>query len=262
MVLTLIIGLLEASGYFAKAALICHKPIRYFSLSGRSFISYLSEHACAIPAIMAARTIESPRNRLITMMIIPLMSCSARLPVYALLIAVFIPDTQYVGGLINVQGITVFILYFMGITTALLVSTLLTKLTDLDTDKAEMPFILELPSYRLPHWKPLIHSVLSSAKQFIGQAAPIIFMVLVVIWVLGYLPQNGDLQSSYLASIGQWIEPIFEPLGLDWRYGVAILVSFLAREVFIGALGTLFGIQGADENIAGLAANIQQDGLA
>jgi ferrous iron transport protein B len=262
MVLTLIIGLLEDSGYLARAALICHKPLSYFGLSGRSFIPYLSGHACAIPAIMAARTIESPRKRLITMMTIPLMSCSARLPVYALLIAVLIPDTQYLGGLINLQGITFFILYFIGIATALLVSTLLTKLTDLDKDKAEMPFILELPTYRLPHWKPLIHRVLTSAKQFIRRAAPIIFMVSVVIWVLGYFPQNGDLQSSYLASIGQWIEPVFEPLGLDWRYGVAILVSFLAREVFVGALGTLFGIQGADEDIAGLAANIQQDGLA
>ncbi|WP_131811751.1 ferrous iron transporter B, partial [Paraglaciecola hydrolytica] len=262
MVLTFVIGLLEDSGYLARAALICHKPLSYFGLSGRSFIPYLSGHACAIPAIMAARTIESPRKRLITMMTIPLMSCSARLPVYALLIAVLIPDTQYWGGLLNLQGITFFILYFIGIITALLVSTLLNKLTDLDKDKAEMPFILELPTYRLPHWKPLIHRVLSSAKQFIKRAAPVIFVVSVVIWFLGYFPQNGELQSSYLAMIGHYIEPIFAPLGLDWRYGVAILVSFLAREVFVGALGTLFGIEGADENIAGLAENIQQDGLA
>ncbi|WP_340676676.1 ferrous iron transporter B [Paraglaciecola sp.] len=262
MVLTFVIGILEDSGYLARAALICHKPLSYFGLSGRSFIPYLSGHACAIPAIMAARTIESPRKRLITMMTIPLMSCSARLPVYALLIAVLIPETQYLGGLLNLQGITFFILYFIGIVTALLVSTLLNKLTDLDKDKAEMPFILELPTYRLPHWKPLIHRVLTSAKQFIRRAAPVIFVVSVVIWFLGYFPENGELQSSYLAVIGHWIEPIFAPLGLDWRYGVAILVSFLAREVFVGALGTLFGIEGADENIAGLAANIEQDGLA
>lgn len=262
MVLTLVIGLLEDTGYLARAALICHKPLSYFGLSGRSFIPYLSGHACAIPAIFAARTIESPRKRLITMMTIPLMSCSARLPVYALLIAVLIPDEQYFGGLLNLQGTTFFVLYFIGILTALLVSTLLNKLTDLDKEKAEMPFILELPTYRLPHWKPLIHRVLTSAKQFIQRAAPVIFMVSVVIWFLGYFPQNGDLQSSYLAMIGHWIEPVFAPLGLDWRYGVAILVSFLAREVFVGALGTLFGIEGADENIAGLAANIQQDGLA
>ena len=262
MVLTFVIGLLEDSRYLARAALICHKPLSYFGLSGRSFIPYLSGHACAIPAIMAARTIESPRKRLITMMTIPLMSCSARLPVYALLIAVLIPETQYLGGLLNLQGITFFVLYFIGIITALLVSTLLNKLTDMDKDKAEMPFILELPTYRLPHWKPLIHRVLTSAKQFIKRAAPVIFVVSVVIWFLGYFPQNGELQSSYLAMLGHYIEPIFAPLGLDWRYGVAILVSFLAREVFVGALGTLFGIEGADENIAGLAANIEQDGLA
>lgn len=262
MVLTLVIGLLEDTGYLARAALICHKPLSYFGLSGRSFIPYLSGHACAIPAILAARTIESPRKRLITMMTIPLMSCSARLPVYALLIAVLVPDTQYWGGLLNLQGITFFILYFIGIATALLVSTLLNKLTNMDKDKAEMPFILELPTYRLPHWKPLIHRVLTSAQQFVKRAAPVIFMVSVVIWFLGYFPHNGDLQSSYLAMLGHWIEPAFSPLGLDWRYGVAILASFLAREVFVGALGTLFGIEGADENIAGLAANIQQDGLA
>ncbi|MCF2946589.1 ferrous iron transporter B [Paraglaciecola aquimarina] len=262
MVLTFVIGLLEDTGYLARAALICHKPLSYFGLSGRSFIPYLSGHACAIPAIMAARTIESPRKRLITMMTIPLMSCSARLPVYALLIAVLIPDVQYLGGVVNLQGITFFVLYFIGIVTALLVSVLLNKMTDLNKDKADMPFILELPTYRLPHWKPLIHRILTSAKQFIRRAGPVIFMVSVVIWVLGYFPQNGELQSSYLAMLGQWIEPIFEPLGLDWRYGVAILVSFLAREVFVGALGTLFGMENADENISGLAANIQTDGLA
>ena len=158
---------------------------------------------------------------------------------------------------------TFFILYFIGIATALLVSVLLNNFTDLDKDKAEMPFILELPTYRLPHWKPLFHRILTSAQQFIKRAAPIIFMASVVIWFLGCFPENGELQSSYLAMLGHWIEAVFSPLGLDWRYGVAILVSFLAREVFVGdALGTLFGIAGADENIAGLASNIQEDGLA
>ena len=216
MVLTLIIGLLEDSGYLARAALICHKPLSYFGLSGRSFIPYLSGHACAIPAIMAARTIESPRKRLITMMTIPLMSCSARLPVYALLIAVLIPNTTYLGGLLSLQGTAFFVLYFLGIVTALIVSVLLNKFTENDSDKAEMPFILELPNYRLPHWKPLILRVLTSAKQFIRRAGPVIFMVSVVIWFLGYFPSSEhDLQGSYLSMLGQWIEPVFEPLGLD-----------------------------------------------
>ncbi|GAA6186318.1 ferrous iron transporter B [Aliiglaciecola sp. NS0011-25] len=262
MVLTFIIGLLEDSGYLARAALICHKPLSFFGLSGRSFIPYLSGHACAIPAIMAARTIESPRKRLITMMTIPLMSCSARLPVYALLIAVFIPQVQYLGGLVNTQGMVFFGLYMTGIVTALIVSFVMDKMHFADSDKSEMPFILELPSYRLPHWKPLMYRVLNSAKYFIRRAAPVIFMVSVGIWILGYFPiHEGGLENSYLGHIGHFIEPLFEPLGIDWRYGVAILMSFLAREVFVGTLGTLFGIEGADENIAGLAANIQNDGL-
>lgn len=262
MVLTLIIGLLEDSGYLARAALICHKPLSYFGLSGRSFVPYLSAHACAIPAIFAARTIESPRKRLITMMTIPLMSCSARLPVYGLLIAVFVPDVQYLGGLVNLQGAVFFGLYMFGIITALLVSALLASNKALGQSQQDMPFILELPTYRLPHWKPLAHRVLQSGKAFIYRAGPVIFAVSLVLWVLGYFPQGSDLEHSYLGMIGHWINPVFEPLGLDWRYGVAILMSFLAREVFVGALGTLFGIDGADEHVGDLATQLQQDGLA
>lgn len=261
MVLTLIIGLLEDSGYLARAALICHKPLSLFGLSGRSFIPYLSGHACAIPAILAARTIESPRKRFVTMMTVPLMSCSARLPVYALLIAVLVPDVQYLGGWVNLQGAMFFVLYFFGILTALIVSAVLNKMTATSEQHTDMPFILELPSYRLPHWQPLFYRVLNSGVPFIKRAAPIIFVVSLVIWVLGYFPNNGNLQNSYLATIGQFVEPIFEPLGIDWRYAVAILVSFLAREVFVGVLGTMFSIENADENIAGLAANLQADGL-
>lgn len=262
MVLTLIIGVLEDSGYLARAALICHRPLSVFGLSGRSFVPYLSGHACAIPAIMAARTIESPRKRLVTMLTIPLLSCSARLPVYALLIAVFVPPVEYLGGVVNLQGVVFFALYLFGIVTALLVSLLLSRSDFEKQQHSDLPFILELPTYRIPHWKPLARRVLQSGKHFIKRAGPIIFVVSVVIWVLGYFPANGDLQSSYLGMIGHWIEPIFEPLGLDWRYGVAILLSFLAREVFVGALGTLFGMDGADENIEGLAAMLQADGLS
>ncbi len=261
MVLTLIIGLLEDSGYLARAALICHKPLSYFGLSGRSFIPYLSGHACAIPAIMAARTIESPRKRLITMLTIPLMSCSARLPVYALLIAVLIPSDSYFLGIFNLQGAAFFGLYMFGIVTALIVSLILNRTTAKDKTLTDMPFILELPTYRLPHWKPLFHRVITAGMQFIRRAGPVIFFISLGIWVLGYFPQGAGLKDSLLGQIGHIIEPIFEPLGLDWRYGVAMIMSFLAREVFVGALGTMFGIDGADENIGGLAANIQADGL-
>ncbi len=262
MVLTLIIGILEDSGYLARAALICHKPLSLFGLSGRSFIPYLSGHACAIPAIMAARTIESPRKRLITMLTIPLMSCSARLPVYALLVAVLIPSDATFLGVFDLQGAAFFGLYFFGIVMALVVSTLMNLFTRKRHELKDMPFILELPSYRLPHWKPLLQRVLNSGVQFIKRAAPVIFIVSLCLWTLGYFPQGAGLEHSLLGKIGHFIEPIFEPLGLDWRYGVAIMMSFLAREVFVGALGTMFGMSGAEENIAGLAAQIQADGLS
>lgn len=261
MVLTFIIGLLEDSGYLARAALICHKPLSYFGLSGRSFIPYLSGFACAIPGIMAARTIESPRKRLITMMTIPLMSCSARLPVYALLVAVLIPENATLFGIFDFRGAAFFGLYLFGILVALIVSVLLHRFGRNQGDEMDMPFILELPSYRLPHWKPLFQRVMNSGKYFIRRAAPVIFMVSLGIWVLGYFPQGAGLEGSFLGKIGHVIEPVFEPMGLDWRYGVAIIMSFLAREVFVGALGTLFGMSGAEDNIAGLAANIQADGI-
>lgn len=261
MVLTLIIGVLEDSGYLARAALICHKPLSLFGLSGRSFIPYLSGHACAIPAIMAARTIESPRKRLITMLTIPLMSCSARLPVYALLIAVLIPKDATFLGVFDLQGAAFFGLYFFGILMALVVSTLMNVFTRKSKELKDMPFILELPSYRLPHWKPLFQRVINSGLQFIKRAAPVIFVISLCLWTLGYFPQGAGLENSLLGKIGHFIEPVFEPLGLDWRYGVAMIMSFLAREVFVGALGTMFGMSGAEENIAGLAAQIQADGL-
>jgi ferrous iron transport protein B len=165
-------------------------------------------------------------------------------------------------GWVNLQGAVFFLLYFGGILTALLVSKLLNAWLEKTDTHSELPFILELPAYRLPHWRPLFYKTLNSAKQFIRRAAPIIFSVSVVIWVLGYFPNNGDLQSSYLASIGQFLDPLFAPLGVDWRYGVAILVSFLAREVFVGVLGTMFSIENADENIIGLAQQLQTDGLS
>ncbi|WP_137165456.1 ferrous iron transporter B [Salinimonas lutimaris] len=261
MVLTLVIGLLEDSGYLARAALMCHRPLSAIGLSGRSFIPYLSGHACAIPAIMAARTIESPHKRLITMMTIPLMSCSARLPVYALLVAVLVPQDATFLGIFDLQGAAFFGLYFFGIVMALLVSQLLNKTMPRDLEASDMPFILELPTYRLPHWKPLFYRVLNSGTAFIRRAAPVIFVVSVGIWILGYFPLNSELEQSWLGQLGHIIQPVFEPMGLDWRYGVAILMSFLAREVFVGALGTLFGMQGAEDNVAGLAEKLQADGL-
>jgi ferrous iron transport protein B len=260
-VLTFIIGLLEDSGYMARAALICHKPLRLFGLTGKSFIPMLSGVACAIPAIYAARAIDSPRKRLLTYMAIPLMPCSARLPVYTLLIAAFIPAGTAFGGLLGWQGLAMFGIYFFGMFCGLLVTGLISRTSkDHYTD---LPFVLELPPYRLPGLGPLLRNAWNRSKHFVTKAGKIIFAVTVVIWVLGYFPNQGtDLGASWLGYLGHIIEPLFAPLGLDWRYAVAILTSFLAREVFVGTLGTIFGIESADENMTPLVEQIQSSDLA
>lgn len=259
--LTLIVGFLEDSGYLARAAMICHKPLKFFGLSGKSFIPMLTGHACAIPAIFATRTIESPRRRFLTTMIVPLMGCSARLPVYALLIAAFIPPITFAGGIIGLQGITFFAIYALGIVTALIISFFISKSSFKKTE--DSPFILELPPYRLPSLKPLISRSLQNSWHFITKAGGIIFTVSVVVWVLGYFPKGpGHLDESYLAYLGRLIEPALQPMQLDWKYGVAILTSFLAREVFVGTLGTLFGIEGADEDVTGLIETVQKSDLS
>ena len=259
-VLTLVVGMLEDSGYLARAAVICHKPLRFFGLTGKSFIPMLSGVACAIPGVYAARTVESPRKRWLTYLAIPLMPCSARLPVYSLIIAAFIPAQKAMGGLVGWQGLAMFAIYLFGILCALLVTAVVSRSNaELQTD---LPFVLEMPPYRLPSWRPLIINAWNRSKHFVTKAGKVIFAVTVVIWVLGYFPNYGSsLGDSWLGTMGQWIEPVFAPFGLDWRYGVAILSSFLAREVFVGTLGTLFGIEGAEENFTSLAQQIQDSGL-
>jgi len=260
-VLTFVIGLLEDSGYMARAALICHKPLRLFGLTGKSFIPMLSGVACAIPAIYAARAIDSPRKRLLTYMAIPLMPCSARLPVYTLLIAAFIPAGTALGGLVGWQGLAMFTIYFFGMFCGLLVTALVSR-TSKDHYN-DLPFVLELPPYRVPSLRPLLRNCWNRSKHFVTKAGKIIFAVTVAVWVLGYFPNFGaDLGTSWLGYMGQLIEPLFAPLGLDWRYGVAILSSFLAREVFVGTLGTIFGIESADEQMAPLVEHIQNSDLA
>jgi len=259
-VLTLVVGMLEDSGYLARAAVICHKPLRLFGLTGKSFIPMLSSVACAIPGIYAARTVDSSRKRWLTYLAIPLMPCSARLPVYSLLIAAFIPAQKAFGGLLGWQGLAMFSIYLFGIICALLVTAIISN-TQKDM-RDDLPFVLEMPPYRLPSWQPLVSNAWNRSKYFVTKAGKIIFAVTVIIWILGYFPNYGAaLSESWLGSLGQWIEPIFAPLGLDWRYGVAILSSFLAREVFVGTLGTIFGIEGAEENVISLAEQIQSSGL-
>jgi len=259
-VLTLVVGMLEDSGYLARAAVICHKPLRFFGLTGKSFIPMLSGVACAIPAIYAARTVDSPRKRWLTYLAIPLMPCSARLPVYSLLIAAFVPSSYAFGGLIGWQGLAMVGIYLFGIVCGLLVTAVVSRTNA--AMQTDLPFVLEMPPYRLPSWRPLVRNAWNRSKHFVTKAGKVIFSVTVVIWVLGYFPNHGTaLGESWLGQMGQFIEPLFAPFGLDWKYGVAILSSFLAREVFVGTLGTLFGIEGGEENIISLAEHIQNSGL-
>jgi ferrous iron transport protein B len=259
-VLTLVVGILEDSGYMARAAVICHKPLRFFGLTGKSFIPMLSGVACAIPGIYAARTIDSPTKRWLTYLAVPLMPCSARLPVYTLLIAAFIPANHVLGGLLGLQGLAMFGIYFFGIFCGLIITALMSRArTDFNKDQ---PFVLEMPPYRFPSWRPLLRNSWNRSKHFITKAGPTIFFVTIGVWVLGYFPNYGtDLGGSWLGWLGKFIQPVFEPLGLDWKYGVAILTSFLAREVFVGTLGTLFGIEDALDNVISLAEQIQNSGL-
>ena len=259
-VLTVVVGILEDSGYLARAAVICHRPLRLFGLTGKSFIPMLSGVACAIPGIYAARTIESPLRRRLTYMAIPLMPCSARLPVYALLIAAFIPAHSLFGGLLGWQGLAMFAIYLFGIVAALLVTALVSRRSD--SSAQDLPFVLEMPPYRLPSWRPLLRGAWQRSAQFVTKAGQIIFMVTVVVWLLGYFPNYGSsLADSWLGQLGHFIEPVFAPLGLDWQYGVAILTSFLAREVFVGTLGALYGIAAQGDEFVGLADRVATSGL-
>lgn len=261
-VLTFIIGILEDSGYLARSAIICHRILSFFGFSGKSFVPLLTGHACAIPAILAARTIDSPKRRWITMLTVPLTACSARLPVYSLLIVTLIPANAVVAGFLGLRGLMFFALYAFGIMMALLIGILIDKFSS-NKGTDDYPFILELPPYRVPGIKPLLQKSFRAAWSFLSGAGPMIFAVTVIVWALGYFPNHGEsLEQSYLASLGHIFEPVFEPLGIDWKYGVAILVSFLAREVFVGTLGTMFGIESADENLLSLSEKIQNSGFS
>lgn len=249
-VLTAIVGFLEKSGYMARATIICHKFLSFFGLNGKSFIPYMTGHACAIPAIYAARSIENPWIRNLTILTVPLTACSARIPVYALLIRVLVPDQTIFLGLLGLQGLAFFSLYFFGIFMALTVSGLIdafARFKQKTSTKSNRFFIMELPPYRMPRFDEVIIKGLQTTWSFIRNAGPIIFMVNAAIWVLSYFPagENG-FDQSYMVQIGKAIEPVFAPLGLNWIHGVAILMSFLAREVFVSTLGLLYGFQSDD----------------
>ncbi len=244
-ILTFIIKCLEASGYLARATIICHKSLRFFGLSGESFIPLLSSHACAIPGILAAKSIKSKKEKWITMLCLPLTVCSARLPVYALLIYMFIPPIYYLGGLFGSQGLAFLSLYLFGITLTLIGSFLLSR--TLIPNKGQDPFILELPSYRWPEFFNIAKTSFKVCIQFIKDAGPMIFFANLGLWFLAQFPlSQTQFSESYLARMGRWLTPLMEPLGLAWEHGVALLTSFLARETFVSTLSTIYSSKNDD----------------
>jgi ferrous iron transport protein B len=255
LLLFLFIGILEDSGYLARAALIADRVMRTTGLNGKAFIPLLSAYACAVPAIMATRTIENRRDRLATILVTPFMTCSARLPVYMLLIAAFIPNIVYLHGVLGLRTIVMLSLYVAGfvgaMTTAWLLKSSILK-------SSETPFILELPQYRMPTVWSLTLRVVDRARIFLRQAGTIILCVTLALWVLAHLPviqtPSGaltapELADSVIGRLGHFIEPVIAPLGFNWKIGIGLLSSVLAREVMVSTMGTLYGADPATQSM-------------
>ncbi|MQW92348.1 ferrous iron transporter B [Acinetobacter wanghuae] len=250
LILFFFILVLEESGYLPRAAFLLDKLMYKAGLSGRAFIPLLSSFACAIPGIMASRTISDPRDRLTTILVAPLMTCSARLPVYALLIAAFIPSTTVLGFL-NLQGLVLFGLYMAGIVSALLVSFVLKFF---NKDKTQQMLLMELPSYRFPDLKNIWIGLLDRAKIFLRRVGGIIFALSILLWFLCTFPQAPDgatlpaIDYSFAGMLGHLIQPIFAPLGFNWQICIALIPAMAAREVVVAALGTVYALSAVDED--------------
>jgi ferrous iron transport protein B len=273
MILFLFIILLEDSGYLARAAYLMDRAMRSVGLSGQSIIPMISSFACAVPGIMASRVIPNRRDRIATILAAPFMTCSARLPVYALLIAAFVPGRTF--GVVNLQGLVLFGLYLFGIVMGIFTAFLLRQ-TALRGPKP--PFALMLPEFRKPNLQTVLMQLLGRAKVFLQRAGTVIFTVAVIVWALAYFPRSDEikmqaesqmaetvltttgperelrlaeidnqaaarqLEQSWLGRAGKWVEPAFSPLGWDWRVSAAVIAGFPAREVVIAVLGTVYAV--------------------
>ena len=260
LILFLFLGILEDSGYMARAAVIADRVMYKVGLQGRAFLPLLSGYACAIPAILAARTVEDERDRLATIFITPFMTCSARLPVYALLIAAFIPEGRLLGPFLGYRAAVLLGLYGLGIAAAVVTAFLL-KRTLLRARPGS--FVMDLPSYRLPSARSIGLRLLDRSKIFLRRAGSIIFAVAIVLWVLTQFPRTDAgpplIEDSALGQIGQTIEPAIEPLGFDWRIGVGLVTSLAAREVIVGTLGTIYGVEDATDDSITLQETLRRD---
>ncbi|GGK54269.1 MULTISPECIES: ferrous iron transport protein B [Flavobacteriaceae] len=267
------ISILEETGYMSRVVFLMDKIMRKFGMSGKSVIPLISGTACAIPAIMASRNINSWKERLITILVVPFTTCSARLPVYAILIALVIPN-KAVFGILNLQGLTMMALYLLGFTAAIASSILLHKVLKINTKSL---FVIEMPNYKIPSLKNIFYEVIEKTKAFIFGAGKIILALSIVLW---FLASNGPdtfknaeqtitsniknkdistkelqkkiasykLENSYIGHMGKTIEPIIKPMGYDWKIGIALISSFAAREVFVGALATIYNVDSDGEN--------------
>ena len=272
MILFGLITILEDSGYMARISFLSDKLMRKVGLNGKSVMPMISGFACAVPAIMSARNIENRKERLLTILITPLMSCSARLPVYTILISLIISNKYYFG-ILSLQGLVMMLLYLFGMIAALIVSFVMKRFIHL---KEKSFFILELPVYRSPRWKNIVITMLEKAKIFVTDAGRIIMLISLLLWFLSsYGPSNRmnavekkyqtlmqqqpqqqnilqkeylseKLQNSYAGIAGKSIEPVIAPLGFDWKIGIALFTSFAAREVFVGTMATLYSVEEND----------------
>lgn len=260
LVLFFFIILLEDFGYMARAAFLMDRIMGGAGLHGRAFIPLLSSFACAIPGIMAARVIDQKRDRMTTILVAPLMTCSARIPVYTLIIGAFIPD-RAVGPGLNLQGLVMFGLYAAGIVSALLVSFVIRKVF---WRGAVEPFLMELPTYKLPSAENVARNLLLRAQIFIGRAGRIILPLMVLVWFLSTFPYPPEgatgpaIDYSFAGMIGHAIQPLFAPVGFNWQMVVALIPGFAAREVAVAALGTVYAVGDAEANVGALGARLAE----
>jgi ferrous iron transport protein B len=267
-VLFLFIGILEDTGYMARAAFVMDRFLRPVGLHGKSFIPLISGYACAVPAIMSARTIQEPRDRLATIMVVPLMSCSARLPVYTLLIGAFVPPIA-VGGFLGLQGLTLLAMYALGTIGAFFAAAIFRRTL---LRGPMRPMFIELPGYCIPNARTLLTSVWHRVRLFLVRAGTIIFAVSIVLWALASYPranvaagttpdvaQEAQLSASVLGRMGHAIAPVVRPLGYDWKIGVSMLASFSAREVFVSTMGTIHGVGSVDGDTKALTSQLRTE---
>ena len=259
LILFLFIGILEDSGYMARAAVIADRVMYRIGLQGKAFLPLLSGYACAVPAILSARTIEDDRDRMATIFVTPFMTCSARLPVYVLLIAAFIPNEPFMGTFLNKRAGVLILLYALGVAAAIMTAFIL-KRTLLKAEPST--FLMELPPYRLPSLQSLGLRLLDRGKIFLLRVGKIIFAVTIALWILTQFPRTElgppEIEQSALGQIGHVIEPVIEPLGFDWRIGIGLITSLAAREVIVGTLGTIYGMESADEESLDLQSALQE----